>query len=180
MNERAGTDAILAARDEAEAAIDRGLTAAEIFASVGCVWPDACEAARSSAAAIVELSREEATSDPASEGIGMAERERIEETWLNGLLVGLFLVGPASRINVDGAAFASALGESDRDSVTLPTRLRQLGVDPAAAEEAAASVGVTSHRRHENTDAVLDVEWSIALAGAWLDGLMIAVRARAL
>jgi hypothetical protein len=166
MNDYVGTHAFEAARNAAETATDAGLAPADIFASVGCVWADAREAARSAAAAMASLLSDEV---PAS--------EQIESSWLNGLLVGLFVSGPTSRLSVDGAVLVSALNDLGGSDDRLSAKLRRLGLDPAAAEEAATSVGLTASRR-DGVDGVADLEWTAAQAGAWLDGLMVAVRAR--
>lgn len=177
MAELMGLEAIAAARDAAEAAIDEHDDAAVALARVGCAWDDARAMARRAAAAMAALLA-------ASPG-GGAERpdalalEQIEETWLSGLVVGLFLDGPAGRVTVDANALAAAMADLSADGRQLATRLSGLGVDPEAAQEAAGSVGLTARRRGARADGTPDLDWSAALASAWLDGLMVARSARA-
>jgi hypothetical protein len=148
--------------------------------------------ARRSARAIVDHLREEVAavreaSVDASDAAallagGSVDRgdllRRIEETWLNGMLVGLFLANEGDRTPIDRARLVIATAVSDREGSSLPERLQSLGIDPDDAAAVASSVGAAA-RRLDGEDEVYDLGWSLSQAGVWLDGVMVAVRARA-
>jgi hypothetical protein len=60
------------------------------------------------------------------------------------------------------------------DERPLDVRLADLDLEPEAVQDVAATVGVTASRRFGHPDNTEDAHWSMAHAGAWLDGLMIA------
>jgi hypothetical protein len=163
----------MAARDAAEAAIDENPDPVQVFAAVGCVWADARAAATRSATAMVGVLCEDVKPDQAGEGRLV---ELMAETWLNGLLVGLFLSGLTATVVVDEAALMSATGAPAGAGQSFSSRVAGSGLDPDAASEAAMSVGVTASRR--GNDSVADVDWSAAQASVWLDGLIVALIAR--
>ncbi len=177
MSELVGLEAIAAARDAAEVAIDQDEGAAVALARVGCAWDDARAMARRAATAVAELL---AASPAGSEQQpDSRDLEQIEETWLNGLVIGLFLAGPVDRITVDADALATAMAALSTAGGHLATKLSRLGLDPEAAQEAASRVGLSARRRGARTDDAPDPEWTAALASTWLDGLMVARAARA-
>jgi hypothetical protein len=186
------TQALLTAKAAAEIATQDEPDPRVVFASVGCDWVDVRAIARRSARAIVDLLREEIfavreasvdASDAAAllAGGSMDRGEllrRIEETWLNGMLVGLFLADEADRTPIDRARLVIATAAIDREGSSLSERLQSLGIDPDDAAAVASSVGAAAQRL-DGEDQAYDLGWSLSQAGVWLDGVMVAVRARA-
>jgi hypothetical protein len=172
MAELRGITDIATARDAAEKAIDANPDPAQLFAGIGCVWVDARTAAQRRATAMIGLLRDE-TEPPADGQTG--RMAAVEETWLNGLLVGLFLTELTAAALIDAAAFDAAMAAPVGAGQSFSSRLESLGLDPDAASEAAISVGITASRRDDD---IADADWSAAQASAWLDGLIVALIAR--
>jgi hypothetical protein len=112
--------------------------------------------------------------DVADEDIEASESlERVHGTWMEGLLVGLFLTAPTDRIPAGFPAFLMASIRSLGSARTLPVQLRRLGLDARDATEVAAIVGATASRDAGTTEIPVD-ELASLHARAWLDALIVA------
>ncbi|MGC2374902.1 MAG: hypothetical protein WA484_13600 [Solirubrobacteraceae bacterium] len=163
-----------AAHDALHDAIRAGLAFDVVLTDLGCEAEFARDISRYSASCFLEVLFDELGIDVAEADLKESEQlEYVQQTWMAGLLVGLFLTVPTDGVTIRFPAFVGAMWKAQGVGRTLPVQLREIGLDTMDATEAAATVGAMARRNAGATEIPVD-DWAALHARTWLDALMVA------
>jgi hypothetical protein len=163
-----------AARQAIDEAIQAGLAFDVVLADLGCEAELAMGISRYSASCFLEVLFDELGIDVAEADLeGSEQLEYVQQTWMAGLLVGLFLTAPTDSVTISFPAFVGAMWKAQGVGRTLPVQLREIGLDTMDATKAAAAVGAIARQDAGATEIPVD-EWAALNARTWLDALIVA------